>query len=72
MSHATDHRLDWTAAATPQGERVLPSLSRPARPRATPQSRSSVMETLLGENQLSASEVGGNDPYNATGRHFRR
>jgi hypothetical protein len=30
------------------------------------------MDTLLGANNLSASDVSGNDPYNATGRHFRR
>jgi hypothetical protein len=30
------------------------------------------MDTLLGENNLSAHDAGGNDPYNATGRQFRR
>ena len=30
------------------------------------------MDTLLGENNLSAYDAGGNDPYNATGRQFRR
>ena len=30
------------------------------------------MDTLLGENNLSAIDVGGSDPYNATGRQFRR
>jgi hypothetical protein len=30
------------------------------------------MDTLLGENTLSASDVGGSDPYNTTGRQFRR
>jgi hypothetical protein len=29
------------------------------------------MDTLLGEHNLSAAEVSGSDPYNATGRHFR-
>jgi hypothetical protein len=30
------------------------------------------MDTLLGENDLSAHDAGGSDPYNATGRQFRR
>jgi hypothetical protein len=30
------------------------------------------METLLGGKDLAAYEVGGSDPYNSTGRHFRR
>jgi hypothetical protein len=72
MSMATDNQVDWTAAATPQGERIAPSLSRPQQPKTTPQSRRSVMDTLLGESKLSASETGGGDPYNATGRWFRR
>ena len=53
------------------GERLLPSLNRPAS-RAVPQTRRSVMDTLLGDNDLSAMDVNGSDPYNATGRQFRR
>jgi hypothetical protein len=30
------------------------------------------MDALLGESNLSATDVGGGDPYNATGRQFRR
>jgi hypothetical protein len=30
------------------------------------------MDTLLGDNDLAAMDVGGSDPYNATGRQFRR
>jgi hypothetical protein len=31
------------------------------------------MDTLLGNNELTSSfDAGGNDPYNATGRQFRR
>jgi hypothetical protein len=30
------------------------------------------METLLGKNNLAAIDASGGDPYNATGRHFRR
>jgi hypothetical protein len=31
-----------------------------------------VMDKLLGENNLAAVDAGGSDPYNATGRQFRR
>lgn len=72
MCPGNDNQVDWTAASTPQGERVLPSLVRTQKPKAVPQTKRAVMETLLGENNLSASEVNGSDPYNATGRQFRR
>jgi len=71
MSPGNDNQVDWTAASTPN-EGVVPSLSRPAKPRVEPQTRRNVMDTLLGENNLSAFDAGGNDPYNATGRQFRR
>jgi hypothetical protein len=70
MSPGNDNQVDWTAAATPN-EGVVPSLSRPAKPRVQPTKRE-VMDTLLGENNLAAYDAGGNDPYNATGRQFRR
>jgi hypothetical protein len=72
MSPGNDNQVDWTAASTPGGEGVAPSLSRPAKPREIPRTRRNVMDTLLGENNLAAYEPGGNDPYNATGRQFRR
>lgn len=31
-----------------------------------------VMDKLLGDNNLAAFDAGGGDPYNATGRQFRR
>jgi len=71
MCPGKDNHLDWTATATPQGERVLPSLS-PQPKRVVPQTRRSVMETLLGQNDLTAIDASGSDPYNATGRQFRR
>jgi hypothetical protein len=71
MSSGKDNRVDWTAAATP-GEGVTRSLSRKPQPRVIPQAQRNVMDTLLGENNLSAHDAGGNDPYNATGRQFRR
>ena len=73
MSAGSENQVDWTAATTPQGDRMVPSLSRQqTRPRVLPQTKRSVMDTLLGENNLSAMEAGGGDPYNATGRQFRR
>jgi hypothetical protein len=71
MSPGNDNQVDWTAAQTPS-EGVLPSLSRPVKTRVLPHTKRSVMETLLGENKLAAVDPGGSDPYNATGRQFRR
>ena len=70
MSTGNDNQVDWTAAATPS-EGVIPSLSRPSRPRPELTKRN-VMDTLLGDNNLAAYDAGGTDPYNATGRQFRR
>jgi hypothetical protein len=77
MSPDIENHIDWTAASTPQGEgrreRVVPSLSsRPAPARTAPQPKRGVMETLLGENNLVALDESGRDPYNATGKQFRR
>jgi hypothetical protein len=71
MSPGNDNQIDWTAASTPS-EGVVPSLSRKPQPRVLPQTKSSVMDTLLGKNNLTAVDAGGDDPYNATGRQFRR
>jgi hypothetical protein len=70
MSGIENH-VDWTAPSTPQNERVGPGLARP-KGQATDTSRRSVMDTLLGRNDLAAIDVTGGDPYNATGRLFRR
>lgn len=71
MSPIENH-VDWTAAATPGNERVTASLSRPKQPPQTPRSRRSTLDTLLGDSNLAAYDPAGNDPYNATGRQFRR
>ena len=73
MSPGNENHIDWTAPSTP-GERCG---SGPLRAAAKPppgdlRRRGSVMDTLLGENNLAAYDAGGNDPYNATGRQFRR
>ena len=67
-----ENNVDWIAASTPVGERVVPSLSRGKKPAAAPKPQRSVMDKLLGDADLSAYDASGNDPYNATGRQFRR
>jgi hypothetical protein len=71
MSIGNDNQIDWTAASTPEGDRMAESLKRLQKPKP-PHTRRTVMDTLLGENNLSASDAGGSDPYNATGKQFRR
>ena len=71
MNPRNDNQVDWTAAATPH-EGVVTSLSRRTKPRVEPKPARNVMDTLLGENNLSAIDASGADPYNATGRQFRR
>jgi len=46
---------------------------KPAK-RAPPDTltRRGIMDTLLGENNLAAYDASGNDPYNTTGKTFRR
>jgi hypothetical protein len=72
MCTGNDNQVDWTAAATPQGEGVSPGLARSRKPKTVTHTRASVMDTLLGKSNLSATDVSGSDPYNATGRHLRR
>lgn len=71
MSPIENH-VDRTAPATPRGEAVVPSLSPRRKNDETARARRSVMDTLLGNDQLAAYDSSGTDPYNATGRHFRR
>ena len=65
-----ENHVDWTAAAKPKHEQVGPGLT-PRKPQGADAKRS-VMDTLLGKNNLSAIDPSGSDPYNATGRFFRR
>jgi hypothetical protein len=79
-----DNNIDWTVPATPQGEQYGPGLTRKAtfqamankaaanKAAAVAVSKHDVMDKLLGENKLAAVDAGGSDPYNATGRQFRR
>jgi len=69
-----DNNVDWTAPSVPGGERVAPSLSKAKKPVEPPQPKTarSTLDKLLGDSNLSAYDASGNDPYNATGRQFRR
>ena len=70
MGH--DNHVDWTAPSVTGGERVGPGIRRKDTRQPPVHTRSSVMNTLLGEHNLVAQDPSGADPYNATGRHFRR
>jgi hypothetical protein len=65
-----DNNIDWTIPTTPQAEQYGPGLAHKSKADAV--AKHSVMDKLLGENSLAAFDAGGNDPYNATGRQFRR
>jgi hypothetical protein len=69
-----ENNVDWTVPSTPGNERVVPSLSRSKKPQSPPRpaSRGSTLDKLLGDSKLTAYDASGNDPYNATGRQFRR
>ena len=70
MSQGIENHIDWTVPSAPRGDRA--GLARNAQPKPAETVKRSVMDTLLGENNLSAYDAAGDDPYNATGRHFRR
>jgi hypothetical protein len=72
MSQGIESHIDWTAPSKARGEAARAgSTGRPERERL-PSDKRQVMDTLLGKNNLCAADVSGDDPYNATGRHFRR
>jgi hypothetical protein len=71
MNSRNDNQVQSANATGPAQEQVVPSLGRPpARPAAA--APRNVMDTLLGNHQLAAFDGSGGDPYNATGRQFRR
>jgi hypothetical protein len=71
MSFRNGNNIGRTAQATPAGDSVVSSLSR-SQQVAAAITKSNVMDTLLGRNKLAALDDSGSDPYNATGRQFRR
>jgi hypothetical protein len=67
-----ENHVDWKAPST-AGERVAPSLSRSRKTQSPPPvAARSTLDKLLGDSNLTAYDASGNDPYNATGRQFRR
>ena len=86
MSPEIENHIDWAAASTPIGEQFGPGLSRPRARSPAPAvhrravsphggataTQRSIVDKLLGQNSLAAPDERGNDPYNATGRQFRR
>ena len=73
MSQGIESHIDWTAPSKPHGKRVGAGITGRSMPEApVPPEKRDVMDTLLGKNNLTASDMSGSDPYNATGRFFRR
>ena len=69
MNAGTDNQAERIQPTAPVGEQYGPGLSGRVRKPVTGQD---VMDTLLGRNNLSAYDAAGSDPYNATGKFFRR
>lgn len=75
MSPPTENNIDWIVPSTPGSEQVGKGLRPlPARQpqRTPPATRGNVLDTLLGDANLTAPDEGGRDPYNTTGRQIRR
>jgi hypothetical protein len=73
MSQGIDNHIDWTIPSTLSQDRVGPSLTRKSGPQpAAVKPKHSVMDTLLGNNDLAAFDASPSDPYNSTGRQVRR
>jgi len=58
------------AEPAPVTEQFGPGLKRRESPPV--KNRRDVMNTLLGKNNLVATDLSGDDPYNSTGKFFRR
>ena len=71
MNQGTDKHFERSTPKAPAGENFGPGQSGRVRQPAAGPGRE-VMNTLLGENNLAAFDTSGSDPYNATGKFFRR
>ena len=67
-----EQNVDWAAPAIASNDRAAQGLAARSGSHQAPDSRRDVMDTLLGKNNLVAIDVAGGDPYNATGKSFRR
>jgi hypothetical protein len=75
MSPPIENNIDWIVPSTPGSGPAGKTMQRlPAKQpqRTPPATRGGVMNTLLGDHELAVPDEVGRDPYNATGRQFRR
>jgi len=70
MRPGTENQVKRSTASVP-GEQYGPGLAGRTRQQVPATSRD-VMDTLLGRNNLAAYDASGTDPYNTTGKFFRR
>ncbi len=69
MNRGAFNQVERPQPTAPVGEQYGPGLSGRVK---KPETGREVMDTLLGQNNLSAYDASGSDPYNATGKFFRR
>ena len=69
MNAGTDNQSDRIKPAAPVGEQYGPGISGRVK---KPANGREVIDTLLGQNNLAAYDASGSDPYNTTGKFFRR
>lgn len=69
MNAGTDNQAERSKPTAPVSEQYGPGLSGRVKKPATGRE---VMDSLLGQNNLAAYDASGSDPYNATGKFFRR
>jgi hypothetical protein len=73
MNRSGKNHIGRTIPTTPGHDRVGPGLTRrPPEQTAPTKAQRSVMDRLLGNNDLAAFDPSNNDPYNASGRRIRR
>jgi hypothetical protein len=72
MNSGIENQVQSASPTGPAPEQAVPSPGRPAPARQATAGQRNVIDTLLGKNQLMALDGSGGDPYNATGRQFRR
>lgn len=70
MSTAPENQVERSRSSV-AAEQYGPGLAARQK-RAAENTGREVMDTLLGRNNLAAYDASGGDPYNATGKFFRR
>ena len=69
MNRGAFNQVERPRATAPVGEQYGSGLSGRVK---KPETGQDVMDTLLGQNKLAAYDTSGSDPYNTTGKFFRR